>query len=157
MSPSTHQPAAQNCGTGWLRGLKCSLTYNMWVMVFVFKEMLRALEHRLSAQGPLNTCSFLSLTSQPCASGVPLDSRGGHKSHHQDPVPRLHQAWPARSAQRVPQGDRCRGSQEGDPSHVTDMTQGDQEERKPALLPAEWKRLTGPEGRKPRLDLIGMC
>lgn len=124
----------------WLaEGLKCSPTCNMWLMVSVsvFKEILRALEHWLSGQGPLNTCSFLCLTSQPCTSGVPLDSRGGHKSHHQDPVPHLHQTWPARSSQRVPQGDHCRGGQDGDSSHTPDMTQVDQEECNTALLPTE--------------------
>uniref|UniRef100_A0A8C6CLP6 Protein tyrosine phosphatase mitochondrial 1 n=1 Tax=Moschus moschiferus TaxID=68415 RepID=A0A8C6CLP6_MOSMO len=57
--------------------------------------------------------------------GTPLDSRGGHKSHHQDPVPHLHQTWSARSPQRVPQGDHCRGGQERDPAHTTDMTHVD--------------------------------
>ncbi|XP_054939496.1 phosphatidylglycerophosphatase and protein-tyrosine phosphatase 1 isoform X2 [Physeter macrocephalus] len=43
---------------------------------------------------------------------VQLDSRGGRKSHHQDPVTHLHQTWPAGSSQRVPQGDHCRSSKE---------------------------------------------
>ncbi|XP_048953018.1 phosphatidylglycerophosphatase and protein-tyrosine phosphatase 1 isoform X2 [Canis lupus dingo] len=44
------------------------------------------------------------------AKGVQLESRGGCKSHHQDPVTHPHQIWPVGSSQRVPQGDYCRGS-----------------------------------------------
>ncbi|XP_029329581.1 phosphatidylglycerophosphatase and protein-tyrosine phosphatase 1 isoform X2 [Mus caroli] len=44
--------------------------------------------------------------------GTQLEPRGGYRSDRQNPVTHLHQAQPAGSSQRVPQGDHCKGSKE---------------------------------------------
>ncbi|XP_042131555.1 phosphatidylglycerophosphatase and protein-tyrosine phosphatase 1 isoform X2 [Peromyscus maniculatus bairdii] len=52
--------------------------------------------------------------------GAQLEPRGGYRSHRQNPLTHLHQAEPAASSPRVPQGDRCKGSQEKLTASLTD-------------------------------------